>query len=105
MDQISFLEKEKEKLLNLIAASEWTSKYTKRKVSISNISYLIQYGKMRNKFENYSPESNSMPFHYRLLGKDRMALFSFIHSLNTTFGTPIFEPVATRFRYQCQKTS
>jgi len=35
-----------------------------------------------------------MPFHYRLLGKDRMALFSFIHSLNTTFGTSIFGPVA-----------
>ncbi|MDR0411845.1 MAG: TdeIII family type II restriction endonuclease, partial [Treponema sp.] len=27
-----------------------------------------------------------MPFHYRLLGRDRMALFSFIQSLNTTFG-------------------
>ena len=37
-----------------------------------------------------------MPFHYRLLGKDRMALFSFIHSLNTTFGTSIFEPVAAK---------
>ena len=35
-----------------------------------------------------------MPFHSRLLGKDRMALFSFIHSLNTNFGTSIFEPVA-----------
>jgi len=35
-----------------------------------------------------------MPFHYRLLGKDRMALFSFIQSLNTTFGTSIFEPAA-----------
>ena len=35
-----------------------------------------------------------MPFHYRLLGEDRMALFSFIHSLNTSFGTSIFEPVA-----------
>ncbi len=35
-----------------------------------------------------------MPFHYRLLGRDRMALFSFIHSLNTSFGTSIFEPVA-----------
>lgn len=35
-----------------------------------------------------------MPFHYRLLGKDRMALYSFIHSLNTSFGTSIFEPVA-----------
>ncbi len=49
---------------------------------------------LRNKFQNYKPESNSMPFHFRLLGKDRMALYSFIQSLNTTFGTSIFEPVA-----------
>ena len=35
-----------------------------------------------------------MPFHFRLLGRDRMALYSFIQSLNTTFGTSIFEPVA-----------
>lgn len=49
---------------------------------------------LRNKFQNYKPESNNMPFHYHLLGQDRMALFSFIHSLNTTFGTSIFEPVA-----------
>ncbi len=47
-----------------------------------------------NKLKKYKPESSNMPFHYRLLGKDRMALFSFIHSLNTTFGTSIFEPVA-----------
>ena len=49
---------------------------------------------LRKKFTTYKPETNGMPFHYRLLGKDRMALFSFIHSLNTTFGTSIFEPVA-----------
>ena len=49
---------------------------------------------LRNKFRSYKPETNNMPFHYRLLGQDRMALFSFIHSLNTTFGTSIFEPVA-----------
>lgn len=49
---------------------------------------------LRHKFENYNPEPASMPFHTRLLGKDRMALFSFIHSLNTNFGTSIFEPVA-----------
>jgi len=49
---------------------------------------------LRKKFKGYKPESNNMPFHYRLLGKDRMALFSFIQSLNTTFGTSIFEPVA-----------
>lgn len=49
---------------------------------------------LRSKFQNYKPESKYMPFHYRLLGKDRMALYSFIHSLNTAFGTSIFEPVA-----------
>lgn len=49
---------------------------------------------LRNKIQNYKQESSNMPFHYRLLGKDRMALFSFIHSLNTTFGSSIFEPVA-----------
>ena len=49
---------------------------------------------IRRKFENYNPEPASMPFHERLLGEDRMALFRFIHSLNTTFGTAIYEPVA-----------
>jgi len=49
---------------------------------------------LRKKFERYSPETKHMPFHYRLLGKDRMALYSFIQSLNTTFGTSIFEPAA-----------
>jgi len=49
---------------------------------------------LRKKFQTYKPETSHMPFHYRLLGRDRMALFSFVHSLNTTFGTSIFEPVA-----------
>lgn len=51
---------------------------------------------IRNKFENHSPEPAAMPFHTRLLGKDRLALYSFIHSLNTNFGTTIFEPVALK---------
>lgn len=49
---------------------------------------------LRSKFKKYKPESYNMPFHYRLLGKDRMALYLFIQSLNTTFGSSIFEPVA-----------
>ncbi|MDR1699130.1 MAG: TdeIII family type II restriction endonuclease [Prevotellaceae bacterium] len=49
---------------------------------------------LRSKFQNYNPEPASMPFHFRLLGKDRIALYSFIHSLSTNFGTSIFEPVA-----------
>ncbi len=49
---------------------------------------------LRNKFQSYNPEPAAMPFHTRLLGKDRLALYSFIHSLSTNFGTAIFEPVA-----------
>jgi type II restriction enzyme len=49
---------------------------------------------LRKKLLSYKPETSSMPFHYRLLGRDRMALYSFIQSLNTAFGTSIFEPIA-----------
>ncbi|MGR3913915.1 MAG: TdeIII family type II restriction endonuclease [Gammaproteobacteria bacterium] len=49
---------------------------------------------IRKKLAKHSPEPAVMPFHTRLLGKDRLALYSFIHSLNTNFGTTIFEPVA-----------
>jgi hypothetical protein len=35
-----------------------------------------------------------MPFHHRLLGGDRYAIFSFLQSMNTTFGTSIWEQVA-----------
>jgi len=49
---------------------------------------------LRNRFETYNPEPAVMPFHARLLGKDRLALYAFIHSINTNFGTTIFEPVA-----------
>ena len=48
---------------------------------------------LKNKMQNYAPKAMAKPFHTRLLGNDRMALFSFIHSLNTSFGTAIFEPV------------
>ena len=63
---------------------------------------------MREKFRSYKkPETDNMPFHYRLLGKDRMALFSFIQSLNTTFGVSIYEPVAValaRERFKIAET-
>jgi hypothetical protein len=49
---------------------------------------------IRNKLENYHPETNYMPFHHRLLGKDRYAMFSFIQSMNTTFGISIWEQIA-----------
>lgn len=63
------------------------------KEQIEKIEYTIKES-LRRKFKSYTPETKSMPFHYRLLGHDRMALFSFIHSLNTTFDTSILEPVA-----------
>lgn len=62
----------------------------KQKTNIEN----VLKSSLRHKFQNYNPEPASMPFHTRLLGKDRLALYSFIHSLNTNFGTSIFEPVA-----------
>ena len=49
---------------------------------------------LRDKFTKHNPEPAYMPFHTGLLGADRMALYSFIHSLNTNFGTSIFEQVA-----------
>ncbi|MFA5645030.1 MAG: TdeIII family type II restriction endonuclease [Candidatus Ratteibacteria bacterium] len=53
--------------------------------------YLVE--KIRQKLETYCPETHAMPFHFRLLGKDRMALFSFIQSVNTMLGISIFEKV------------
>ncbi len=49
---------------------------------------------VREKLRKYKPETIHMPFHHRLLGKDRYAMFSFIQSLNTTFGISIWEQIA-----------
>jgi len=49
---------------------------------------------VQEKLREYSPETVHMPFHHRLIGKDRYAMFSFIHSMNTTFGMSIWEQVA-----------
>lgn len=49
---------------------------------------------VRKKLSHSNKEPSYMPFHTRLLGKDRLALFSFIQSLNTNFGISLFEPIA-----------
>jgi predicted nucleotidyltransferase len=49
---------------------------------------------IKEKLRKYKPETKYMPFHYRLLGRDRYAMFSFIQSMNTTFGMSIWEQVA-----------
>ncbi len=59
----------------------------------AEIEQLLKQQIMR-KLADYSPETNNMPFHTRLLEKDRMGLFSFIQSINTTLGTSVFEQVA-----------
>lgn len=64
------------------------SKSTKDKICESLVTTVTR------KLEDYDPETDHMPFHYRLLGKDRYAMFSFIHSMNTTFGMSIWEQIA-----------
>lgn len=49
---------------------------------------------VRDKLRKYQPETDSMPFHFRLLGRDRYAVFSFMHSMNTTFGASLWEQIA-----------
>ena len=41
-----------EELLSIKEASEWASKYTSKLVTNSNISYLIQYGRIRKIGDN-----------------------------------------------------
>jgi len=48
----------------------------KTKNEIANLLKTI----VRDKLQKYEPETEHMPFHYRLLGKDRYAMFSFIQS-------------------------
>lgn len=49
---------------------------------------------VREKLKLYQPETVHMPFHHNLLGRDRYAMFSFIQSMNTTFGMSLWEQVA-----------
>lgn len=74
------------------------------KEKTQNVEQVLK-GSLRRKFENYKPEPASMPFHTRLLGKDRLALYSFIHSLSTNFGTTIFEPIAVAIAEESFKSA
>jgi len=47
MSQLTIFKKEKKKLTNLKEASVWASQYLNRKVTIPNISYLLQYGRIK----------------------------------------------------------
>lgn len=47
MAQLTFLDNEDETLVTIKEASDWASKYLNRKITTSNISYLIQYAKIK----------------------------------------------------------
>lgn len=73
MGQLTFLEKKDNKLLNLREASEWASRYLNRNVTISNISYLIQYGRISKYGNNGNPLLNveELKNYYDSLDKEK----------------------------------
>ena len=56
MRQLTFFREENKKLINLKEASIWASQYLNRKITVSNISYLIQYGRIKK----YGNDGNSL---------------------------------------------
>jgi len=49
---------------------------------------------MEAKLEKYTSQDEYKPFHHGLMGEEVMDGYSFIHSINTSMGTSIFETVA-----------
>ncbi len=60
MDKQSLFTYNEKELLNLKEASEWASKYAKQRITTSNISYLIQYGRIKNYGSNGNPIVNKI---------------------------------------------
>jgi len=58
MDQLTFFITSETKFINLKEASNWASKYLNRNVTISNISYLLQYGRIKKYGSNGNPLIN-----------------------------------------------
>ncbi len=55
MSQLTLFAEEEKKLINLKEASSWASRYLNRNVTISNISYLLQYGRIKKYGSNGNP--------------------------------------------------
>jgi len=53
MEQKTLFEETEKKLLTIKEASIWASNYLNSKITVSNISYLIQYGKIKKKVIAY----------------------------------------------------
>lgn len=58
MKQLTLFGEDKKKFINLKEAANWASQYLNRKVTISNISYLLQYGRVKKYGSNGNPLIN-----------------------------------------------
>lgn len=73
MKQLLLFEKEEQDMVSLREASEWASKYLKRKVTISNIAYLLQYGRITKYGSDGNPMINleELKGYYDSLSKEK----------------------------------
>jgi hypothetical protein len=58
MSQLNLFGEVEENLIDLKEASKWASQYLNRRITISNISYLIQYGRIKKYGNNGNPLIN-----------------------------------------------
>lgn len=58
MEQMTLFEAKEKNFINLKQASHWASQYLNRQVTISNISYLLQYGRIKRYGTNGNPLIN-----------------------------------------------
>ena len=90
MIQSSLYKKNEKQFLNLKEASYWATKYLNRKITVSNISYLLQYGRVKKygkngkplikikELKNYYDSSNIEKKWKEKLGKDLNWNLSFV---------------------------
>ena len=58
MNQLTLFGKDRKKFTNLKEAAVWASQYLKRNITVSNISYLLQYGRIEKYGSNGNPLIN-----------------------------------------------
>jgi hypothetical protein len=71
--QLTLFNEEDKKLINLKEASIWASQYLNRKITTSNISYLIQYGKIKKYGNDGCPLINieELKYYYDSFSKEK----------------------------------
>ncbi|GIX43430.1 MAG: restriction endonuclease subunit M [Leptospiraceae bacterium] len=73
MNQLTLFKENQKKFINLKEASIWASKYLNRKITISNINYLIQYGKIKKYGTDGNPLVNleELKYYYDTFSKEK----------------------------------